>query len=128
MKEESYYFSQQLNLLFATVARPDGKPFTQDEVVQGCQGLLTRVYLWKLRTGKAKNPSFAIACALADFFGVSVAYFQMPNKRHEEVERAMQNPLIQKMNEYAARLDNQALHAILHIMETMDAYKQKYLD
>jgi transcriptional regulator with XRE-family HTH domain len=126
--EEMDFFSQQLNQLFDTVTRLDGKPFTQEEVVQGCKGLLTRVYLWKLRTGKAKNPSFAIVCALADFFGVSVAYFQKPRERDEELEHAMQNPSIQQMNEYAARMDNKTLRAILHIMDSIDSYKHETIN
>ena len=126
MPEGSSYFSQQLNNLFATITRPDGKTFTQEEVVQGCKGTLTRVYLWKLRSGQAKNPSFTIACALADFFGVSVAYFQQSRGRQETIEQSMQNPLVQQLCARATRLDNQALHAILHVMDAIDRYDHSH--
>ena len=126
MPEGPSYFSQQLNNLFATVTRPDGKSFTQEEVVQGCEGKLTRVYLWKLRSGQAKNPSFTIACALADFFGVSVASFQLPGGRQEPLEQALQNPLVQQLYARATRLDNQALQAILHVIDAIDRYDQNH--
>ncbi len=69
------YFAEQLQKLFDIKRKPDGTPYSQEDVLQGTHGVLTRGALWKLRAGRTKNPSYESIKALADFFGVSPAYF-----------------------------------------------------
>jgi len=72
---EANNFALRLNRLFKEKRKPDGKSYTQTEVLNGLQGVLTRVYLWRLRKGLALNPSFQVIAGMADFFGVNPGYF-----------------------------------------------------
>ena len=77
----------KLEKLFDETRKTDGSKFTQAEVVEGTNGVLTRVYLWKLRTGRAVNPGFHIIKALADFFGVDTNYFSQGEESTDEKEK-----------------------------------------
>jgi transcriptional regulator with XRE-family HTH domain len=68
-------FALRLKRLFKEKTKPDGKQYSQAEVLDGLQGVVTRVYLWKLRNGRASNPSLQVISGLADFFGVAPGYF-----------------------------------------------------
>ncbi len=68
-------FALRLRRLFNEKRKPDGKKYSQTEVLDGLQGVVTRVYLWKLRNGRAANPSFNVIRGLADFFAVEPGYF-----------------------------------------------------
>lgn len=72
---ETLSLAEKLSWLFENVRKPGGGKYTQAEVVEGSGGALTRVYLWKLRTGRATNPSFQIIRAIAAFFQVDPGYF-----------------------------------------------------
>jgi hypothetical protein len=47
------------------VRKPDGSKYTQTEVVERTNGVLTHVYLWKLRTGPSGQPMVHIITAIA---------------------------------------------------------------
>jgi transcriptional regulator with XRE-family HTH domain len=80
------YFAEQLQKLFDIKRKPDGTPYSQEDVLQGTHGVLTRGALWKLRAGRTKNPSYESIKALADFFGVSPAYFfEAPGDKDQAV-------------------------------------------
>ena len=72
MAEKEGTLAEKLEQLFEEKRKPDGSKYTQTEVVEGTDGVLTRVYLWKLRTGRATNPGFHIIKAIADFFEVDI--------------------------------------------------------
>ena len=63
---------ERLRHLFETVKRPDGKRWTLREVAEGTG--LSLSYLWKLRSGRAVNPTRQVLEKLASFFGVPVTY------------------------------------------------------
>jgi transcriptional regulator with XRE-family HTH domain len=118
MNDRADLFSARLNALFQASRRADGRRYTQEDVVRGCNGALTRVYLWKLRTGKAKNPSMRVVQALADFFGVSVDYFSTPGEWGEiGVERGADDPLVARMCEKYGQLDEQGKLVILNLVD-----------
>src|SRR5689334_2120708 len=75
MKAKKENFAVRLNNLFEEKRKPDGSQYSQNEVIDGTNDVLNRVYLWKLRTGRASNPSFQVIQALAEFFGVDPSYF-----------------------------------------------------
>jgi transcriptional regulator with XRE-family HTH domain len=71
-------FVDRLNYLYATVTKPDGSEYSNDEVAKGASELgepISSSYLWQIRKGKKLNPSMWHAESLARFFGVSVDYF-----------------------------------------------------
>ncbi|MEU4565944.1 helix-turn-helix domain-containing protein [Micromonospora sp. NPDC023956] len=72
-------FADRLNLLFDTI-RPAGRetPHSNRDVasaIRAAGGSISDVYVWQLRTGRRTNPTKEHIEALAQFFGVSPAYF-----------------------------------------------------
>lgn len=72
-------FAEKLNRLFEIVRRPDGKEFSNQAVADAIAAeggpTISRIYVWQLRNGVKDNPTKRHLQALADFFGVPVAYF-----------------------------------------------------
>ena len=71
--------ADKLDRLFRAV-HPRGRgEYTLEEVVEGIRArggpTISVSYLWELRTGRRGNPRRSHLQALADFFGVSPAYF-----------------------------------------------------
>jgi transcriptional regulator with XRE-family HTH domain len=118
MEADQVTLAERLEKLFDEVRKPDGKKYTQAEVVAGTQGVLTRVYLWKLRTGRAANPSFHVVQALAGFFGVDVDYFARSEAdAAEEATRAPTGRYFAEICDRAARLDERGRKAILDLID-----------
>ena len=118
MTESEGTLAEKLETLFDEVRKPDGSKFTQAEVVEGTNGVLTRVYLWKLRTGRATNPGFHIIKALADFFHVDTNYFSQSDESAEEKEKTW--PTGRYFEEIQARvfkMDDKARKTILDMMD-----------
>jgi transcriptional regulator with XRE-family HTH domain len=69
----------KLDKLFHTVHRPSGGEYAYEEVAGALRArggpTISATYVWQLRTGKRDNPTKSHLEALADFFGVSPAYF-----------------------------------------------------
>jgi transcriptional regulator with XRE-family HTH domain len=71
-------FADKLDLLFRRVTRPDGKPYTYDDVATAIQAAGTTIsgsYIWQLRKGEKDNPTIKHVRGLAEFFGVEPAFF-----------------------------------------------------
>jgi len=71
--------AEKLNRLFDTVYPAGrGTPYSNKEVagaIRASGGSISDVYIWQLRTGRRDNPTRDHLAALANFFGVSPAYF-----------------------------------------------------
>lgn len=65
--------NQRIRELFETARRPDGKAWTLQEVAKHTG--LSVSYIWRLRSGRAHNPTRLVLERLASFFGVPVSYF-----------------------------------------------------
>ncbi len=69
----------KLDRLFGIRRRRDGGEVSYEEVARDLRAkggpTISATYLWQLRTGRRANPTKAHLEALADFFGVSPAYF-----------------------------------------------------
>ena len=118
MTEQEGNLADKLEKLFDEVRKPDGSKYTQTEVVEGTNGVLTRVYLWKLRTGRATNPGFHIIKSLADFFHVDTNYFSESDESAED--REITKPAGRYFEEIQARvykMDDKARKAILDMMD-----------
>ena len=106
--------------LFEEKRMPDGSQYSQNEVVEGTDGVLTRVYLWKLRTGRASNPSFQIIQALAEFFGVDPRYFfENDDQRIELQENEKRDQLVDQIALRSSELDNAGKQAVLYMIESI---------
>jgi len=95
--------------------------YTQEEVIRGTQGVLTRAYLWKLRTGRAKNPGFNIVQALADFFEVDINYFRTDASQPEEIiEKSLRDDLLEELVLRASMYSDETIKVIISMMEYIE--------
>src|SRR5574340_513780 len=114
-------FAAKLNRLFEEKRKPDGTRYTQTEVVEGTKGVLTRVYLWKLRKGSATNPGLHVVQALANFFGVEPSYFFGGNEGKTEASKEEQkrDKLMDQIALRSVELNNEGKQAVLFMIETI---------
>jgi transcriptional regulator with XRE-family HTH domain len=118
MTEQEDNLAEKLEKLFDEVRKPDGSKYTQTEVVEGTNGVLTRVYLWKLRTGRATNPGFHIIKALADFFRVDTNYFSQSEEGAADKEIAKPTgKYFEEIQARAYKMDDKSQKAILDMMD-----------
>ena len=118
MDEQTSGFAEKLERLFDEVRKSDGSQFTQSEVVEGTGGVLTRVYLWKLRTGRASNPGFHIIKAIADFFGVDPNYFFEGEETAIDKEKTKpREKYVEEIQTRAYQMDEKARKAVLDMMD-----------
>lgn len=72
-------FAARLNHLFDTIVSADGKPYSNEAVINGIAAkggpTISKGYLSELRSGKKDNPTLKHIEALAGFFEVDPAYF-----------------------------------------------------
>lgn len=114
-------FAEKLNMLFEMKRKSDGSKYSQEDVIQGTNGVLTRAYLWKLRTGRAKNPGFNIVQALADFFEVNINYFRTDESQPEEiVDKSVRNELLEQMSMRASMHSDDTIKAIISMMDYIE--------
>ena len=114
-------FTEKLNMLFEMKRKSDGSKYSQEDVIQGTNGVLTRAYLWKLRTGRAKNPGFTIVQALADFFDVNINYFRTDESQPEViVEKSLRDELLDEMSLRASMHSDDTIKAIISMMDYIE--------
>ena len=112
-------FALRLNRLFKERRKPDGKPYSQTEVLNGLQGVLTRVYLWRLRKGLALNPSFQVIAGLADFFGVNPGYFFESDHLTGAANHGQPKDLAYEIALRSSRLDSEGQQMVLFMIEAI---------
>ncbi len=78
-------FAQRLDGLFKTITHPDGTEYSFEEVQNGTNKAVTAAYIWRLRTGRAKNPGYEVIRALSDFFDVDPNYFFWDQEQAQEM-------------------------------------------
>ncbi|MEU2740322.1 helix-turn-helix transcriptional regulator [Streptomyces sp. NPDC007095] len=85
--------ADRLNQLFATIRSEAGGEFSNEHVAAAIRQrgvTISQSYIWQLRKGTKTNPTLKHMDALADFFGVSTAYFIDPevgDRITEQLER-----------------------------------------
>jgi transcriptional regulator with XRE-family HTH domain len=118
--------AEKLNRLFSTV-HPRGRPeFSSEEVAETIRDrggpTVSATYIWQLRTGRRDNPTKKHLEALADFFGVSPAYFfdEAAAARIEaelDLLAALRDAPVREMALRASGLSAQSLKAIAEMIE-----------
>jgi len=121
MKAKSETFAEKLKRLFREKRKPDGTQYTQTEVIENANGVLTRVYLWKLLTGRASNPGFRVIQVLAKFFGVDPNYFFESDeiKTTPAIDNQKQDAFLDQIALRAPELDDDAKQAVLLVIEAI---------
>jgi transcriptional regulator with XRE-family HTH domain len=114
--------AMRLTHLFETVHPADRGPYGNPEVAKAINEkaghqVLSATYLWQLRTGKRTDPTHSRLTAIADFFGVDVAYFYEDDAARRtnsqlDLAAALANPLIQRLALSANGLSDETLRAI----------------
>ncbi len=118
MTETKDGFAERLNTLLELKRKPDGSQYTQEEVVQSAKGVMSRAYLWKLRTGRAKNPGFHIVQALADFFAVDINYFIAEKAAGVEmINQAREDELVEQIAIRSSLLGREGKLALLNMID-----------
>jgi transcriptional regulator with XRE-family HTH domain len=114
-------FAGKLNRLFEEKRKSNGTQFTQTEVVENTKGVLTRVYLWKLLTGRASNPGFRVIQVLSQFFGVDPNYFFDSDemKAALAIDNQERDVFLDQIALRSPELDDDAKQAVLHMIESI---------
>ncbi|WP_031511377.1 helix-turn-helix domain-containing protein [Streptomyces megasporus] len=119
-------FVARLNHLFETVHPPHRGAYSNQEVAELLRErggeTISHVYLWKLRTGRATNPSRRQLETLAAFFGVPVGYFfdDATAARVDaelEVVQHLRDSGVQRVATRVAGLSPQSLEQVLAAIE-----------
>jgi transcriptional regulator with XRE-family HTH domain len=121
MKTGEESFALKLNQLFQEKRKPDGGQYTQTEVVESTKGILTRVYLWKLRKGIASNPGLKVIQALARFFSVTPCYFLESDaiKGKPPNNSQKRDAMVDRIAFGASQLDSKGKQAVLYMIESI---------
>ena len=70
---QAQFIGAKVDYLFRTITRPNGKPYTYQQVAAGTG--LNFSYLRKLRVGKIASPSREVLERLTAFFGITPDYW-----------------------------------------------------
>jgi transcriptional regulator with XRE-family HTH domain len=121
MKVKKETFATKLKRLFEEKRKPDGSQYSQTEVVEGTNEMLTRVYLWRLLTGRASNPGLQVIQALADFFEVDASYFFESDDINAELNRESEkrDQLVDQIALRSSELDSAGKQAVLYMIESI---------
>ncbi len=88
-EEQAQFIGAKVDHLFRTITRPDGKPYTYEQVAAGTG--LNFSYLRKLRVGKVASPSRKVLERLTTFFGITPDYwFRADNALPPDVQERHQ--------------------------------------
>lgn len=115
--------ADKLELLFATFTQPDGSPYSYQDVENGTDHAVTAAYVWKLRAGKATNPSYRVLEAIAAFFDVPIDYFASEQIVSDDYLQRLKLAVeldkegVAQIALRAGQLDAQGRQAILDMME-----------
>ena len=114
--------AEKIDLLFKTFRKPDGSQYTYQEVEEGTGKAITGAYVWKLRTGKAENPSYKVLKVLSDFFQVPVSFFFEEEVSEEYLQNLklatqLREAGVQHIALRAGDLDEAGKRAVLEMIE-----------
>ena len=127
--EDRETFSEKLDHLFKTVIKPDGTEYTYEEVEEGTGKAMTASYIWRLRTGKARNPGYRVIKALSDFFNVEPNYFFRDGTTEESLARSnlakrLEIAGVEGIALRASEMDEAGKQALLEMIEYIRQLRQ----
>lgn len=116
--------ADKLDHLFRSV-HPGRHEYSYEEVaatIRSTGVTISHTYVWQLRKGLRDNPTIRHLEALADFFGVPVAYFVSEDEaakvdRELAVLTAMRDASVRKVALRAAGLSAESLGTITEVIE-----------
>lgn len=112
--------AERLDLLFRTVTKEGGKEYSYREIEELAGGAITSTSIWKIRTGRTRNPSLKTLQALSAAFEVPVSYFFIEEVTEDDIPAYLQQYRDEKMVEQIALrardLDDNGKQAILDMI------------
>ena len=113
--------TERVDLLFKTITKSDGSPYSYRKVAELAGSTVTSTSIWKMRTGKIKNPSQRLLQALSQAFEVAVSYFFDENVSPADIDKYRAQYRSEKMVEQialrSAELDDEGKEAILDMIK-----------
>jgi transcriptional regulator with XRE-family HTH domain len=119
MDDKKDTFAAKLNRLFEEKRKLDGSSYTQMEVIAKTKKVLSRVQLWKLRTGQADNPGIQVVQALADFFGVEPSYFFGHESPERDEQAQKQHEFVEQVALRSYDLDENGKQAVIFMIDSI---------
>jgi hypothetical protein len=122
--------ARRINHLFESVRRPDGKPYSNEEVAEAINGrgdtTISGTYLWYLRRGDRDNPTKKHLEVLARFFDVSPAFFfDDERSRRIAVDSVPEpRPADSLAERVAVRLDGLSPRSLHTVAELIDRVRE----
>jgi len=117
-------FSAKLNRLFEEKTKPRREPLFPDGSDRKNERCVSRVQLWKLRTGQAVNPGIQVIQALADFFKVNPTYFFESENAEATEQEQKQSDFIEKVALRSSDLDENGKQAVLFMIDSISKVKK----
>jgi len=112
--------AKRLDLLFRTVTKKGGKEHSYREIEELAGGATSSTTIWKLRTGRTRNPSLKTLQALGTAFQVPVAFFFDEDVAPEDVSKYRHQYRSEQMVEQIALrsydLDDEGKQAVLNMI------------
>ena len=112
--------AKRLDLLFRTVTKKGGKEHSYREIEELAGGATSSTTIWKLRTGRTRNPSLKTLQALGKAFQVPVAFFFDEDTTPEDVSKYRHRYRSEQMVDQIARrsydLDDEGKQAVLDMI------------
>jgi transcriptional regulator with XRE-family HTH domain len=118
---------KKLNDLFLNRVKPDGRPYTHQEVAEATG--LGPSTISRLRSGKENNPAFNTIYKLARFFGVPISFFA--DDMADSVFDYQEGEGVLELNQIAFRslhLDQRDLDVITEMLKYIAELKQEFRD
>lgn len=125
--------AQRLTKLIDTMRRPDGSRWTDRAIADALTDSgykVSHTTIWALRTGETANPPVGTLQALADLFGVNLAYFvddEAAARIEPQLELAdrLRNADVRAVALRAADLTPEGLRSAMAILDQIAALERR---
>ncbi|MBN1317202.1 MAG: hypothetical protein JXA42_17090 [Anaerolineales bacterium] len=113
--------AERVDLLFKTITKKDSSSYSYRDIEGMAENAITSTSIWKVRTGKIKNPSQRVLQALSMAFEVPISYFFDENVTPEDIDQYRAQYRSEKMVEQialrSAELNDAGKKAILEMID-----------
>ena len=121
--------TERTDWLFKTIKKPNGQEHSYGNIERMANGIVTRTSIWKVRTGRTRNPGQKMLQALSTAFQVPVNYFFDPNVTPEDIpayrEQHRSEQMIEQIALRATDLDDEGKQAVLDMIAIVQKARGK---
>ncbi len=113
--------ADRIDFLFKICVKDDGSAYSYREIEKMADGAISSTAVWKLHTGRIRNPSLKALSGLSKAFGISADYFIDENVTPENVQQKIAHyrdeVLVDQIAKRTSQLDERARQDILDMIE-----------